>query len=174
MLSNIRPKETEELYATPILQQTAFWSVVKQRLGARTMAINFTANGSDIYGSTAERSTIISDVLIVLQQIDRHHSVAYVPYGRSWSLPMNFREYSSRSCRSHFDLSCRKSASLSVMISAGNPIGQKNVLILMKTVSGKVSPWVRHRNSGLTSTRSTGTSKKHIPISSRQTPSILI
>jgi lipid II:glycine glycyltransferase (peptidoglycan interpeptide bridge formation enzyme) len=81
MLSNIRPKETEELYATPILQQTAFWSVVKQRLGARTMAINFTANGSDIYGSTAERSTIISDVLIVLQQIDRHHSVAYVPYG---------------------------------------------------------------------------------------------
>src|SRR5690554_3948479 len=81
MLSNIRPKETEELYATPILQQTAFWSVVKQRLGAHTIAINFSSNKSALYGLTHERSTIISDVLIVLQQIDRHHSVAYVPYG---------------------------------------------------------------------------------------------
>jgi lipid II:glycine glycyltransferase (peptidoglycan interpeptide bridge formation enzyme) len=81
MLSNIRPKETGELYATPILQQTAFWSVVKQRLGAQTIAINFTSNKSGLYGLTDERSTIISDVLIVLQQIDRHHSVAYVPYG---------------------------------------------------------------------------------------------
>ncbi len=81
MLSNIRPKETDELYATPILQQTAFWSEVKASLGAGTLAVNFTADTSALQGTTGGQEMIQSDLLIILRQIDRNHCVAYVPYG---------------------------------------------------------------------------------------------
>lgn len=50
-------------------------------LGANTIAINFASGKSDLFTTTDDRSAIISDVLIILQQIDRYHSVAYVPYG---------------------------------------------------------------------------------------------
>ncbi len=70
MLSNIRPKETDELYATPILQQTAFWSEVKASLGAETMAVNFAAQSEGLYGAADEKQLIHSDLLIILRQID--------------------------------------------------------------------------------------------------------
>ncbi|MBK5194595.1 MAG: hypothetical protein JJE08_00985 [Proteiniphilum sp.] len=44
---------------------------MKKTLGADTIAINFTARKSDLYGSADDRSTIISDMLIILQQIER-------------------------------------------------------------------------------------------------------
>lgn len=81
MLTNVCLKEAEELYATPILQQTAFWSVVKTSLGANTLAVNFTSRRPDIFPKLHDRSHVKSDLLIILQQIDRDHSVAYVPYG---------------------------------------------------------------------------------------------
>jgi lipid II:glycine glycyltransferase (peptidoglycan interpeptide bridge formation enzyme) len=81
MLSNVHKKEVEELYATPILQQTAFWSAVKKRLGTNSIAINFNFRKSALYGVSDDRSSLYSDVLIVLQQINRYYSVAYVPYG---------------------------------------------------------------------------------------------
>lgn len=81
MLSNVHKKEVEELYATPILQQTAFWSAVKKRLGTNSIAINFNSRKSALYGVSDDRSSLYSDVLIVLQQINRYYSVAYVPYG---------------------------------------------------------------------------------------------
>ena len=81
MLSNVRPKETDELYATPILQQTAFWSEVKASLGANTIAVNFAVESADLYGAAGEKQLIHSDLLIILRQIDRNYSVAYVPYG---------------------------------------------------------------------------------------------
>jgi lipid II:glycine glycyltransferase (peptidoglycan interpeptide bridge formation enzyme) len=81
MLTDIRNKAIEELYRTPIVQQTAFWSVVKNRLGSHTIAVNFKARKSDLFTQHEDESLIFSDMLIVLQQIDRNHSVAYVPYG---------------------------------------------------------------------------------------------
>lgn len=83
MLTNIRSKGTEELYATPILQQTAFWSAVKRTLGAEAIAINFSSRRSGMYSVSGKDSDYVikSDVLVILQQIDRNHSVAYVPYG---------------------------------------------------------------------------------------------
>ena len=81
MLSNVHNKEVEELYATPILQQTAFWSAVKKRLRTNSIAINFNSRKSALYGVSDDRSSLYSDVLIVLQQINRYYSVAYVPYG---------------------------------------------------------------------------------------------
>jgi hypothetical protein len=110
MLTNIRPKGTDELYATPILQQTAFWSAVKTSLGANTIAINFTSRKSDLYTTSDDRSVIISDVLIILQQIDRHHSVAYVPYGPELEpadeLQGMFLEELSESLRSFLPKNC--------------------------------------------------------------------
>ena len=80
MLLHIQQKDTEELYASPIVQQTAFWSAVKHTLGEDTIALNFKSRKSDLFHSDDDRF-IVSDLLIVLQQIDKHHSVAYVPYG---------------------------------------------------------------------------------------------
>jgi len=110
MLTNIRPKDTDELYATPILQQTAFWSAVKSSLGANTIAINFSSRKSDLFTTTDDRSPIISDVLIILQQIDRHHSVAYVPYGPELEptdeLQGLFLEELSESLRAYLPQNC--------------------------------------------------------------------
>lgn len=110
MLTNIRPKDSDELYATPILQQTAFWSAVKSALGANTIAINFTSRRSDLYTTINDRSAIFSDVLIILQQIDRYHSVAYVPYGPELEpadeLQGLFLEELSESLRSYLPQNC--------------------------------------------------------------------
>ncbi len=81
MLTNVCLKETEELYATPILQQTAFWSEVKTSLGANALAINFTFQKSGLFPRLDNQSHIKSDLLVILQQVNRNHSVAYVPYG---------------------------------------------------------------------------------------------
>lgn len=81
MVKNICLKETEELYATHILQQTSFWSDVKNTLGIRTLAVDFTTPRTDYFPKLKEASSAESDILIILQHIDRHHTVAYVPYG---------------------------------------------------------------------------------------------
>ncbi|MDD4009846.1 MAG: peptidoglycan bridge formation protein FemAB, partial [Fermentimonas sp.] len=81
MLTNICKKEVEELYPTPIFQQTSFWSVVKSSLGANTIAINFSLKKSELFTLYEKDSLINSDILVILQQINRDHSIAYIPYG---------------------------------------------------------------------------------------------
>lgn len=81
MLSDVQNKAVEELYATPIVQQTAFWSEVKNKLGTNTLAVNFKSRLSGLYHSVENDALIASDMLVVLQQIDKRHSVAYIPYG---------------------------------------------------------------------------------------------
>ena len=83
MLTNIQTKDINELISTPIVQQTAFWSVVKKKLGASTIAISFKSKESFIYHtpSDLQNDIIVSDLLVIIQKIDREHSVAYVPYG---------------------------------------------------------------------------------------------
>lgn len=82
MLTYIQNKEIEQLFTTPIVQQTAFWSVVKKKLGATTLAINFNSRKSDLYNiPQSEDDVIVSDVLVIVRYIDQNHSIAYVPYG---------------------------------------------------------------------------------------------
>lgn len=81
MLSDVQNKAVEELYTTPIVQQTAFWSEVKNKLGTNTLAVNFKSRLSGLYHSVENDALIASDMLVVLQQIDKRHSVAYIPYG---------------------------------------------------------------------------------------------
>lgn len=102
MLTNITSKHLQELFATPIVQQTTFWSEVKKRLGSTPLAVNFNIQQK-------ERS-IESDVLVLLQPLDRHHYMAYVPYGPEWepeeSLQGVFLEELSECLRSYLPTSC--------------------------------------------------------------------
>lgn len=81
MISNIDVKEISALYETPIVQQTSFWSAVKNKLGISTLAVDYKANSSSIYTKNTRNSKIASDVLIVIHQINRDQCIAYVPYG---------------------------------------------------------------------------------------------
>lgn len=81
MLSDVRNKEIEELFSTPIVQQTAFWSKVKNRLGTSTIAINFKSGTKSLFSNTLTNSPLNSDVLIILQYVNSTECIAYVPYG---------------------------------------------------------------------------------------------
>lgn len=81
MLTEVYRKDIDEVFESPIVQQTAFWSEVKKELGVQSMAFNFKGRRQDFFESDNDDGTIVSDLLVVNQAIDRHHSVAYVPYG---------------------------------------------------------------------------------------------
>lgn len=102
MVNRIFRKRTEQLIETPILQQTAYWSRVKKRLGEGALAIDFTF--------TTDRHCVESDVLVVIKQIDAERSVAYVPYGPALEPEVHhqgaFLEELSESLRSYLPRQC--------------------------------------------------------------------
>lgn len=81
MLSEVYSKSTEEIFETPIVQQTSFWSEVKRKLGIHSYAFNFKVNLGSIRHDKPCEENVESDLLIVLEYIDRQHCIAYVPYG---------------------------------------------------------------------------------------------
>lgn len=81
MITGFRQKHIEEVFRTPIVQQTAFWSEVKRRMGIGSIACNFRVPEADISESYDGNRTITSDMLVVLRQVDSNNSIAYVPYG---------------------------------------------------------------------------------------------
>ena len=81
MLSDVSEKGVDELFQTPIVQQTSFWSHVKSQLGASTVAVNFKSRRRRLFHNAASDDYIHSDVLVILQQINRYDYIAYVPYG---------------------------------------------------------------------------------------------
>ncbi len=110
MLSNIHTKPIEELYSTPIIQQTAFWSVVKNNLGVDSLALNFKSSPSSLFHSANQDTKIQSDMLVLLQAIDRNHCMAYVPYGPELEPDDDFQglflEELSESLRSFLPKNC--------------------------------------------------------------------
>ena len=109
MLSNIVRKDTGELYQTPILQQTAFWSDVKNRLGVTSLAIDFRSDRSVLYHS-GESGHVNSDLLIFIRQLGQGDSLAYVPYGPELEPEEEMRglflEELSESLRSFLPVNC--------------------------------------------------------------------
>jgi lipid II:glycine glycyltransferase (peptidoglycan interpeptide bridge formation enzyme) len=81
MFSHVYLKEIEEVFRTPIIQQTAFWSRVKQQLGVYSMAVNIRIRKSDIVSGASPHEYIMADMLVLLQQLSNEYSIAYVPYG---------------------------------------------------------------------------------------------
>lgn len=81
MLSDIKPKDPEALFSTPIVQQTTFWSKVKDHLGEESLAIEFKSGRSALTNDPAQKGVIRSDVLLMIKPVSRQHTVAYAPYG---------------------------------------------------------------------------------------------
>ncbi len=81
MLSQVYKKGIDELYKTPIVQQTSFWSMVKQKTGRDSVALNFKTKKSSLYHDIDSDADINSDLLVIIQQINKNDSIAYVPYG---------------------------------------------------------------------------------------------
>lgn len=81
MLIDIYRKETTGLYETPIVQQTSFWSAVKNKLGTSTAAFEFRVRKSGIHGNLGPGETVNADLLAVIQKVNAIDCIAYVPYG---------------------------------------------------------------------------------------------
>ena len=75
---------TKEIAPTPIVQQTAYWARVKQKHCADSRAFHIKADLSGLYVDHPVRDRLKKeddDLLVILQQIDDCHQLAYVPYG---------------------------------------------------------------------------------------------
>ncbi len=83
MLSNLCAKHEEQLYETPIIHQTAWWSDVKKRIGVQSCAFNFKVR-SNISGKEKTQNLIETDMLVMIEPIDRNQYIAYVPHGPEW------------------------------------------------------------------------------------------
>ncbi len=81
MITEIFEKNIEDVYRTSIVQQTAFWSEVKRKLGLETTAIDFKVRKDEISTDPEDNCSMNGDVLVIIKKIDRNTSIAYVPYG---------------------------------------------------------------------------------------------
>ncbi len=110
MIAELEDKEIKQVYKTSIIQQTAYWSEVKNLQGLHTRAFNFRTKQSDLYIDSKNDAYFIGDLLIVIQPIDREHSIAYVPYGPevepSEENQGYFLEQLSESLRTFLPLKC--------------------------------------------------------------------
>lgn len=81
MITGVFKKNIEDVYRTPIVQQTAFWSEVKRKSGLKTAAIDFNVKKNEIGSDPDDNFNVNGDVLVVIRRIDNNNSIAYVPYG---------------------------------------------------------------------------------------------
>ena len=61
---NVFIKDTHDLYTTPLLQQTAYWSVVKRKLGAIPLAFEIVVKEKDIHLQKRTSARLSDDILI--------------------------------------------------------------------------------------------------------------
>ncbi|MEG1498113.1 MAG: peptidoglycan bridge formation glycyltransferase FemA/FemB family protein [Bacteroidales bacterium] len=78
---DIEKKSIIDVYDTPILQQTSFWSHVKRKQGLSSFAFDYKARNSDLYLNVGGYSYTRADFLLFLQYVNSEDCVAYVPYG---------------------------------------------------------------------------------------------
>ncbi len=76
----IHQKATHDLYSTPLLQQIAFWSDVKNELGFKPLAFDLTVREKDIRDNSLSSAHLIDDILILTKSISPDECIAYAPY----------------------------------------------------------------------------------------------
>jgi len=81
MIADVNHKSAEELFLTPIVQQTTFWHDVKKMMGVNSLALNYKARVTTLDSKLVEPIRVASDLLVNIQHIDSKSCVAYVPYG---------------------------------------------------------------------------------------------
>lgn len=77
----IHQKATHDLYSTPLLQQTAFWSDVKNELGFLPLAFDISVRERDIRDNSISSAHLVDDILVLVKSINKEDSICYVPYG---------------------------------------------------------------------------------------------
>lgn len=77
----LAPKEIIYTYSTPIVQQTSFWSKVKEKLGMNSCAFEFSVRNSDIYSEVGGFSYTNADFVMFYQYLNDRDYLAYIPYG---------------------------------------------------------------------------------------------
>lgn len=81
MKISIYPKDSHDLYTTPLLQQTAYWSEVKSRLGFVPLAYEIELREKDLHPSYSSSARIRDDILILYRRISSNEAICYSPYG---------------------------------------------------------------------------------------------
>ncbi len=76
----LQEKEPSNLYETPLLHQSSFWSHVKEKQGYQTKAFDIKVRSSDISDQQGS-SYLLDDVLVLLSPVNRSQTIGYVPYG---------------------------------------------------------------------------------------------
>ncbi len=77
----VEKKVTKNINKTGILQQTAFWSQVKRKIGVKSKAFDIKVKASDLYPDSIRQNVVMDDLLILFQSIGDDYSIGYVPYG---------------------------------------------------------------------------------------------
>lgn len=77
----VENKVIKDLSKSSILQQTAFWSGVKRKLGIRSKAFDIKARSSDLFISSNHQTHVTDDLLVLFFNFGNDAQVAYVPYG---------------------------------------------------------------------------------------------
>lgn len=81
MKVQVQNKVTRNIYKTPVLQQTAYWSQVKREQGIASKAFDLKVRSSDLYVTPGCQNYVIDDLLILFQDIGHDYKIGYVPYG---------------------------------------------------------------------------------------------
>ena len=106
----VKSKITKNIKPTPILQQTAFWSAVKRKLGIGAKAFDIKIRASDLISTPRRQNDVVDDVLILLQNIGDNYNIGYVPYGPTLKPPEEkqgiFLEELSEKLRPHLPHKC--------------------------------------------------------------------
>ena len=76
---NIRlePKEITDAYSTPIVQQTSFWSKVKEQLGMSSCAFDYSVRNSELYTHVGGYTYTQADFIMFFQYLNREDYIAY-------------------------------------------------------------------------------------------------
>ncbi len=81
MKLQVNKKITKNIYKTSVLQQTAFWSRVKQKQGVDAKSFDIKVKISDLFVEENRQNFIVDDILILFQNIGDDVHIGYVPYG---------------------------------------------------------------------------------------------
>ena len=81
MQLHIAKKAIVDVYDTPIIQQTSFWSRVKRKQGLQSLAFDYKARNRDLYLNVGGYSYTTADFLIFIHRYNSKDCMAYIPYG---------------------------------------------------------------------------------------------
>jgi lipid II:glycine glycyltransferase (peptidoglycan interpeptide bridge formation enzyme) len=75
-------KNRRLLRSTPVLQQTSFWSEVKERQGIHSLAVSLNVPAEELgLGGEVSGPQVSEDILILFQVIGDNFCIGYIPYG---------------------------------------------------------------------------------------------